>query len=672
MKKESVPASCERFYEDLLENLPSFPASFCYAGKIFRGFPSPDFHLEKRESSETAEKVSDLLTISGPQGLTVTVKAAYWTAFGVSEWTLGFENRGKEEETGRLSDVACCDIRFRGKDPVLRGILGDHGNFYRPYSADLADGPLFFESLSGRPTHINFPYFNLEHGAGGTLIALGWAGTWRADFLPENGAVHFLGRSTVGISLFLEPGDSVRTALTVLAPYRGRNETDAMNFWRRWFLACCQPKADASGHPLKPFSTCFLASDTGLPNSDGSISERSTTWKPSLEKMFEVGVKTDFRWIDAGWYSDPAGNTVESDWYGTVGSWQPDPVKWPGHSLRQSVDFTRRHGMKTLLWFEPERVTDPESLVKNYGYRMEWAIRIPGQNNITNNIGNPACLKWTTERICRVLRENRIDMYREDNNSNPAGLWRYLDALDGRSGITECRMVEAHYRMWDDILETTKSYGGCAFCDSCASGGGRNDIESLRRGIPMLRSDSDRTSTSLRLSMTSSFNRWIPFCGANTKEKLGQLDPTGRSDVYTWRASYLPALNVDSQFVQDPGQDFSVLRFGLNEWKLVNSFLLSDFYLLTPWHPRDDRTGFTAYSYFDPERRKGVLFLFRMEECGQAEFSFTLPYAERQKLVLRDADGGAEIACTPGMTISVPEKRTAKLFFVEPARKPKN
>lgn len=51
--------------------------------------------------------------------------------------------------------------------------------------------------------------------------------------------------------------------------------------------------------------------------------------------------------------------------------------------------------------------------------------------------------------------------------------------------------------------------------------------------------------------MTASFNKWIPFCGANTKEKAEQLAPTGTSDPYVWRASYLPVLNVESQFVQD-------------------------------------------------------------------------------------------------------------------------
>ena len=84
--------------------------------------------------------------------------------------------------------------------------------------------------------------------------------------------------------------------------------------------------------------------------------------------MFAEDAKVDFRWLDAGWYSDPEGNTVPTDSWGTVGSWELDPEKWPGDTLLESVEFAHANDMKTLMWFEPERVTHPEALAKNYGY----------------------------------------------------------------------------------------------------------------------------------------------------------------------------------------------------------------------------------------------------------------------------------------------------------------
>ncbi|NLG26136.1 MAG: hypothetical protein GX558_12320 [Clostridiales bacterium] len=645
--------------------MPAFPASFTYGGRAYRGFPEPDFAVITRTPLCAGGKKEDCrIELAGPQNLTVAVDAAFYPAFGVYEWTLRFENRGAAD-TAELGELFACDMVFPGERPVLRGILGDHENQYRPYARDLTQEDVRFVSDSGRPTHVYFPYFNLEHGDGGTMLAIGWAGTWSARFERADGAIRYRARSVNDLALSLRPGESIGTALIVVAGYRMRDEHYATNFWRSWFIECNLPPADREGAPLRAFSTCCLAADTGRPNSDGSISEAHDTWRPSLDKMAEVGAQTDFRWFDAGWYPDPKGNTVESDWWGTVGAWVLDPVKWPGRTFRDSVEYAHRRGMKTLMWFEPERVTNPEALAARHGYDVRWAIRRPGDNTITNNLGDPDCLRWTADRIIRVLTENKVDMYREDNNGNPGPLWRDQDAKDGRRGMTECRFVAAHYALWDAIVDATARGGGCAFCDSCASGGGRNDLASLRRAVPLLRSDSDRTSTALRLSMTTAFNRFIPFCGANTKEKAGQLDATGLSDRYTWRASYLPILNVDSQFVRDPDQDFDMLRFGLEEWKRINRFLLADFYPLTPWHAPGDRAGFTAFAYYDEDALEGVLFAFRMEDCEQDALELSLPFAEpgaRYRLV--SADGLPEIAAADRVRLSLPEKRTALMYHI--------
>ena len=662
-------SKAEKWYQSLLAQPETFPFSFSYEGQNYKGFGNnmQKLHNDTRsqEGKETTEQSWVLKNT-----IKITLDTAFYPDYGAFEWTVWFENVSSQD-SGRLEKLESC-LQFEGERPVLKGILGDHANLYQPYSYDLQTLPVHFVSDSGRATHINFPYFNLEYGTCGAMLAIGWAGTWTADFRFDGYVTTYTARSVNHLCTYLKPGEQVRTALFVVAPYTVRNENYATNYWRSWFLHCNLPAADVTGKPLGPFSTCCLASDTGLPNSDGSISERHFTWRPSLEKMIAEDVKVDYRWFDAGWYVAPDGSSPESDWWGTVGTWELDPAKWPGNSFLESTEFARQHGMKTLMWFEPERVTDPESLAARYGYQMEWAIRQQGNPAISNNIGDPACLEWITQRVCKVLRENKVEMYREDNNCDPAILWDFLDEQEGegRKGITECKFIQGHYKMWDDIIACTSSYGGDRFVDSCASGGGRNDLESMRRGVPNLRSDNDRTSAALRLSMTTAFNKWIPFCGASTKEKLGQLDPTGRSDVYTWRASYLPVLNVSSQFVQDPNQDFDMLRFGLKEWKKVNPYLLKDFYVLTPWHNENDKSGFTSYSFYDPETEKGLILLFRMEDCSENSLNIALPYAQPQhpyRLIDEDSGetwtvSGQELC--QGMVFRLASRRSARLIWI--------
>jgi hypothetical protein len=166
--------------------------------------------------------------------------------------------------------------------------------------------------------------------------------------------------------------------------------------------------------------------------------------------------------------------------------------------------------------------------------------------------------------------------------------------------------------------------------------------------------------------MTTAFNKWIPFCGANTKEKLSELAPTGKSDPYVWRASYLPSLNVDSQFVYDESQSFDMLRFGLAEWKKVKPYLLKEFYTLTPWHKEKDTTCFTAFSYYDPEKEEGVILAFRQESCTRNELSISLPFAPgAEKYIITDEDSRKETETNGKMTLYFDRARTAKLLWVK-------
>lgn len=664
MKSVYVNPEATGYYMSLLNNPAKIPVSFVYRNKEYNGFSNEYFTVTNKETVREGDKETSKISFAFDASLDVSLILTHYYSHGVTEWTVMFENNS-DVDSGILESFMT-KLKFEGKYPVLSGILGDMANQYSPYSIDLQDNFVEFSSDTGRATHINFPYFNIEYGDGGAMLAIGWAGTWKARFSSDGQTTEYIASSVNGFSSYLKPGEKIRTALFVLAPYTVRDEHYETNYWRDWFIKHNLPKSDKTGADLNPFSTCCLAYDTGLPNSDGSISERYTTWKPSIDKMISEDVKVDFRWFDAGWYISPDGTSAQSyvpghDWWDVVGTWELDPEKWPGKTFLESTDYARENGMKTLVWFEPERVTDPENLAKNYGYNPDWAIRIQGEATISNNIGNPECLKWTTDRICKMLRENKVEMYREDNNCNAASLWKHLDSLEGenRTGITESKFIMGHYQMWDDIIECTLSYGGCGFVDSCASGGGRNDIESMRRGVPLLRSDSDRTTSSLRLSMTTAFNKWIPFCGANTREKEGQVAPTGRSDVYIWRASYLASLNVDSQFVYDPTQDFSMLRFGLHEWKKVSPYLLKDFYTLTPWHKECDRFGFTAFCYYDPEKEEGVLLSFRQEFCVNDTLTIALPFVSQgEKVQLIDED-------TKEVTIA---QNTAKLYFDHPRK----
>ena len=607
------------------------PVAFVYNGISHKGLGKMEM-IDKREE-ETAQWKRMEQEYRLDDAVRVRLTAAYNKEYGEVEYTLWFENTGNKA-SGVLEQVRVIDMTFDGATPMLRGCLGDHQNQYAEYEKDLTKEPVSFRSDGGRATHIVFPYFDLVHGNGGTLMALGWAGTWQADFTAKGTQTAVKAQSTNDFRSVLMPGERVRTALVVMLPYQGRNYDDATNLWREWFQAYNMPRANAAGDRIEPFSTTCFASDTGLPNSDGSISERFYTWRRTLDMILYEKVKVDFRWFDAGWYFDANGNTVPADWWGTVGTWELDTIKWPGTTFRESNEACHRAGMKVLTWFEPERVTNVDGLVKNYGYKREWGIS-NGRGVTTNNIGDPECRRWTLGRITKMMRENEVDLFREDNNSDPGSTWPMLDTqqeqLIGlpRKGITENKGIQGHYMLWDEIIDFCAKNGKCTFIDNCASGGGRNDIESLRRSVPFMRSDADRTTTALRLSMSTSFNRWIPFHGSATKESDNELDAgqKGGSTEYVTRASWLPIYNLAACFTHDETLDYNRLRRTMNEWRQYSHLLTKDMYVLTPWHSKLDTGQWTAMAYRDRMSDESIVLLFRQETCEQDTYTARLPYA---------------------------------------------
>jgi len=75
-----------------------------------------------------------------------------------------------------------------------------------------------------------------------------------------------------------------------------------------------------------------------------------------------------------------------------------------------------------------------------------------------------------------IIEKEGIDFYRQDFNMGPEYHWLCNDAPD-RQGITENKHVTGYYAYWDGLVARFPKL----WLDSCASGGNRNDLETMRR-----------------------------------------------------------------------------------------------------------------------------------------------------------------------------------------------
>ena len=276
-----------------------------------------------------------------------------------------------------------------------------------------------------------------------------------------------------------------------------------------------------------------------------------------------------------------------------------------------------------------------------------------------------------------------MDLFREDNNSDPGTTWPTLDAREEektglpRRGITENKGIQGHYMLWDEIISFCAKNGKCTFIDNCASGGGRNDIESLRRSVPFMRSDADRTTTALRLSMSSTFNRWIPFHGSATKESAEELGPLerGGEPIYVIRASWLPIYNLAACFTHDETLDYNRLRSTFNEWRTYSHLLTKDMYVLTPWHSKTDTNQWTVFAYNDRTTDESVVLLFRQETCEQDTYTARLPYVGKSvNYQITNIDTGEETIMSgkdlsqTGITVRLDKPKSSAVLHLKRVR----
>ena len=652
------------FYIDDMSNLP---VNFLYRAKQYSGF---DGFKEVSRKTVTGDKKETTVTVllHSDKRMQATVESAYYPDYNAFEWTVSFKNIGTKN-TPVLSCVTAADMHITGSNPVIKGINGDGDGWYEPYQYDVTFCPRKFVSKDGRATDGNFPYFNLETDSGGTMIAIGWPGTWTASFSYDyKGTTNFTGSGTNDLCTYLKPGETVRTPLMAFLKYFERNEDKATQLWRNWYIDCNMPsETTVSSEPMQP-KTCFhLSTDSPNPSSDGSVGFEHSSWESSFDKIIAENVHFDYQWYDAGWYYDENGDSIWSDW-GRTGSLTLDKNKWPGSTFLQMTDKLKANGTKTLLWFEPERIgaKDFDALCDNFGYKSSWKI---GTN--LSNLGNPDCLEWTYNKIITVLEETGVDLYREDFNTNPAKSWKSADAKEGlfRTGITENKYVQGHLELWDRIIAFCAKTGRSTIIDSCASGGRRNDLESIRRAVPFLRSDADRYTPEIRLSVTSTYMKWIPCNGTNM---LAPFASDTSATKYLSRVSFLPINAYAGAWSRDPNLNYDSLRTALSEWNRIKKYYYDDFYALTPYHSHTDATGWTAWMYFDSEDDSGVLQVFRQSGNNENSYKICLRGVDDNTLYnLNDIDGLNTFACVKGselkqgITVTLAEPASASVIFIE-------
>ena len=616
--------------------------SFTYGGQ-----PSaellPDWNLERVVRELDDARTQHELTYTDPEtGLVVRCVGIVYGDFPAVEWTLYFKNTGTADAP-ILSEILAIDSVFprpAGTDPVLHHNKGDNctSDSYEPLVDILAPNTdLRLGNTGGRPTQTGFPYYNIAGPDGGLLFVVSWAGQWRAQFTRGDASDLRLRAGQEQTHFTLHPGEEVRSPLIVLQFYTG-DWIRGQNLWRAWMVAHNMPRQN--GEPLKP--QCCLCTGNYYP----ALKSTAAGELAFIKRYADEGIKADYWWQDAGWYPcDGVG-------WPKTGTWEVDPVRFPG-GLKEVGDFARTHGMGTLVWFEPERVHGGTWLTEHH---PEW-IHGDADGGLLK-LSEPPCLEWLLEHMDRLITEQQIDFYRQDFNIDPLPYWQASDAAEApdgsRQGITEIRHVEGYFHYWDELQ---RRHPGMPI-DSCASGGRRNDLETMRRAVPLLRSDWYAGAAGQQCH-TYGLSLWLPFNGTGV---------ISQKDAYWIRSSMVAEFTFGPDAAGVDVIDFDQMRARVEEWRRLSPYFFGDFYPLTPYTLSE--TQWMAWQYDRPDTGDGAIQLFRREQSFYESARFTLRGLDAEaRYTLTSITQNTETEVTSqqltgeGVLFTLPEKAQAAIYL---------
>ncbi len=615
------------------------PFSFVYGGTP-AAMLLKQWQVKRESCPLDAQRTRHMLTYSDPKtGLSVRWTAIEYHDFPTVEWTLAFKNEGTAD-TPLLSEIQAVDTQFQ------RGAEGEFTlhyntgspcspNDYEPHAQPL--GPRAAQRITtsgGRSTDAHMPYFNVQWPGQGVIVVLGWPGQWAADFI-RNDSTGLRVRGGQELTHFkLHPGEEVRSPLAVIQFWKG-DWIRSQNIWRRWMAA--HNLSHPGGKSMPPaVMVCMSDSYPGM-KSNAADEIRY------IDRYVKAGAKLDYWWIDAGWY--PCG-----DGWWNVGTWKPDPQRYP-KGLREVADRVHAGGMKLVVWFEPERVTAGSWLAEHH---PQWVLG--GKKGGLLNLGDPEARTWLTEHVDKMIKEQGIDLYRQDFNMEPLGFWRNNDPPD-RQGITEIRHVEGFLAYWDELHRRHPDMP----IDTCASGGRRNDLETLRRAFPLLRSDYRFVPAGTQ-SHTYGMALWIPYYGTGV----------GAVSDYVVRSHWSPWLGIGPNEIPGKGPDWANFQRMIAELRRVAPYYSGDYYPLSGYNL--DETAWMAWQFDRPDLGEGVVQAFRRSGSYYESARFPLGGLEADaRYVITDMDSGRSQVQTgreltdKGLTVSLDKPASACVLLYKKA-----
>ena len=593
--------------------------SFVYRGVEYRGIP--ETWSRQTECRQDGARVVATTRASEPgSGFGLVLVETRYRDLPVSEWELSFENNGTAD-SGRLTRISSLDwdVPLTGGARQLWHGTGETDDKHadKNYAFEkvaITNGlQVAWEARQGYPSYYCFPYFRLSDATGGYTVALGYQGQWAGALTCRGEQVNLRAGQQI-VDFYLKPGERAITPMVTVL--RFKDVDDAVNGWRRFMRAYVLPRAKDGKGPIRP----ILA---GGHHEGGCLFTR-TTEKGQLDAvraLADAGVFCDTWWIDAGWYT----RTSKCDekllgdpliWYRTAGDWTPDPERLP-NGFRPIADELAKHDGNLTLWFEPERLYEDSPFMKK---AKPYLTPRPFGGSWRYDLTRSDTVAFLADYIGAQMDWHDVGIYRQDSNgSGPLAYWQACEEArkDGRRGFVENQAVRGEFAFWQ-ALRARRPH---MLFDTCASGGRRNDLSTLRfPSVPLHYSDTSYGDPVAKQRHYHMMNEWL-FYHKNSSSHFCRGGKFNRRVAVSQLAQFC---HVQKDHVLNPVPATRAAMFEyLALWRRLAPLTVDgDYYLLTPEVFGEDKWWVTEF--FDAEKGEGFLQVVRNPKAKEDVCRVTL------------------------------------------------
>ncbi|MGC2184250.1 MAG: alpha-galactosidase [Terriglobales bacterium] len=393
----------------------------------------------------------------------------------------------------------------------------------------------------------------------------------------------------------------------------------------------------------------------------------------------ELGV--DMFHVDAGWFRD-------------VGDWYPNPQKFP-HGLAAIADDAHRHGLKFGLWVDWTQAglsTEPGALNARDPKVRDWMVTdLPADwkpepfKGQTIDLGVPEAKLWAQHEVERIVTDYHLDMLEHDGylvahgcdrtdhpHAAPDPLNKCIYKSWGAYWVDSSNSTDVSYhavRAYYDIYSRLRREHPGLLFEICNDGGRMVDFGSAAHGDYF-----SITDTYDPLSNRRAFYDTSHVLPAAMLESYVEKWPTPLIENFRFmlRSGMMGWLTIMTDTNAWSPEQHAEARKEIDLYKKELRSLIRDARI---YHvsPRPDGVHWDGIQYWDPDRRRGVVYAFRGTIEGEKRHSYLLEGLEpagRYSLKYYDHSApdrtvtGRELM-TRGLQVTLPLTNSSELIFIE-------